>query len=127
MLLVHHFHESNPLNTELPIDVLQCNVHCQETATKAIYISLTIKSCHKKQNKRNFSSLLAAHALSGCDTVRRTLPRMYGIGKKKALQFLRAQYGIENLGKTHPNILWETIENASIKFVCGLPIWWEGK
>ena len=70
VLLVHHFHESNLLNTELPIDVLQCNVHCQETATKAIYISLTIKSCHKKQNKRNFSSLLAAHALSGCDTVR---------------------------------------------------------
>ena len=45
---------------------------------------------------------------------------MYGIGKKKALQFLRAQYGIENLGKTDPNISWETIENASIKFVCGL-------
>ena len=45
---------------------------------------------------------------------------MYGIGKKKALQFLRDQYGIENLGKTDPNISWETIENASIKFVCGL-------
>ena len=86
-----------------------------ETATKAISISHTIKSLPPNI----VSSLLAAHALSGCDTV----PQMYGIGKKKALQFLKSQadlYDIGDLGKTDPNISWETIENGCIKFIRGL-------
>ena len=45
---------------------------------------------------------------------------MYGIGKKKAMQFLKSQYSvcdIGGLGTIDPNISWETIETGCINFI----------
>ena len=51
--------------------------------------------------------MLAAHVLSGCDTVR----QLFGIGKKKVIKLLKGQdnnaNGIGQLGNIDPDIPWD--------------------
>ena len=56
-------------------------------------------------------SLLAVHALSGCDTV----PQMSRIGKKTALKVLRNKVGLSSLGEN--DVPFETVINECCKFV----------
>ena len=64
--------------------------------------------------------MLAAHVLSGCDTVR----QLFGIGKKKVLKLLKGQdnnaNGIEQLGNIDPDIPCDNTERGCISFICGL-------
>ena len=68
--------------------------------------------------------MLAAHVLSGCDTV----PQLFGIGKK-AIKLLKGQdnnaNGIEQLGNIDPDIPWDNTERGCISFICGLYAVWK--
>ena len=102
VLLLHHYDQHDLSNIDPPVDVL---MQYPPSASKAISILHTLNSLPSKV----VSSLLAAHVLSGCDTV----PQFFGIGKKKTIKFLKTQdfYDIENLGNTDPDILWQNIES----------------
>ena len=64
--------------------------------------------------------MLAAHVLSGCDTV----PQIFGIGKKKVMKLLKGQdnnaNGIEQLGNIDPDIPLDNTKRGCISFICGL-------
>ena len=64
------------------------------------------------------ANLLAAHCLSGCDTV----SQMFSIGKKKVVKVLMHNMGpdLEHLGDTNPQLPWSIIEDECIPFVCAL-------
>ena len=106
LLLLYHYQESELRKKD--IDIIMQN---PATSAKAISIRNTIESLSPTM----VSSLLSAHALTGCDTV----PQMYGIGKEAAIKLLNAQDldGMGLLGNTDPNILWETIERGCIEFI----------
>ena len=106
LLLLYHYQESELHKKD--IDVI---MQYPATSAKAISIRNTIESLSPTM----VSSLLSAHALTGCDTV----PQMYGIVKKAAIKLLNAQDhdGMGLLGNTDPNILWETIERGCIEFI----------
>jgi len=57
------------------------------------------------------SSIIPAHALSGCDSV----PKMYGIGKKKVFKVLQHWNQLEKLGDV--NATKESVLEESTKFV----------
>ena len=109
LLLLYHYQENELQGKD--IDIL---MHYPVTSIKATSIPNTVESLSPKL----ISSLLSAHALSGCDTV----PQLYGIGKKTAIKLLKTQNhdGIELLGNVDPNIPWETIERSCVKFICKL-------
>lgn len=112
VLLVHHYDQNDLSSIEPSVDVL---MQYPPSAPKAISILQTINSLPSNV----VSSVLAAHVLSGCDTV----PQLFGIGKK-VIKLLKAkdnhEYDIEHLGNTKPDIPWENIENGCINFICGL-------
>ena len=57
--------------------------------------------------------LLAAHALSGCDTV----AKPYCIGKKTAIKFLQKGYRLDKLGYTQAN--FEDVIKEATLFITG--------
>ena len=71
ILLVHHFHAQELQKMQPPVEVL---MQSTSYTSKPISIAQTVGSLLKDL----IISLLAAHALTGCDTV----PQMFGIGKK---------------------------------------------
>ena len=83
------------------------------SAQTAISIPKTIESLPSTV----VSSVLAAHVLSGCDTV----PQLFGIGKKKVIKLLKGQdnnaNGIEQLGNIDPDIPWNNTERGCISFI----------
>ena len=72
VLLLHHYDQHDLSTIDPPVDVL---MQYPPSAPKAISVLQTINSLPSGV----VSSLLAAHVLSGCDTV----PQMFGIGKKQ--------------------------------------------
>ena len=115
VLLLHYFGKNNLRHRLPPVDILMQN---PATTTKAISILNTFDSLQPHV----VSSLLAAHALSGCDTV----PQMFGIAKKKVINLLKSNRGREislvlnYLGNTDPQLPWGSIEEDSIKFIQSL-------
>ncbi|MCP4459020.1 MAG: hypothetical protein GY816_13510 [Cytophagales bacterium] len=112
VLLVHHYDKSRISELHPPVEVL---MQYPPSSPKAISISTTINSLPSKV----VSSLLAAHVLTGCDTV----PHMFGIGKKTALNFLfreHTDFNVEELGNTDPSLQWETVERGCVDFIRGL-------
>lgn len=63
------------------------------------------------QHEGDVDSLLALHALSGCDTV----PQMSGIGKKKALNALRKGNILSNLGNIDSPL--QSVVNEACQFI----------
>ncbi len=109
VLLVHHYHKSRISEMYPPVEVL---MQYPPSSPKATSISNTINSLPP----RVVSSLLAAHVLTGCDTV----PQMFGIGKKTALNVLfrdQTDFNVEELGNTDPSLQWETVEKGCVDFV----------
>lgn len=111
LILIHHFHRYKLKQRRPPVDVL---MNPTSSSTKSISIRNTVDSLQEDV----ISNLLAAHALSGCDTV----PQMFSIGKKKVIKVLMA--GARNgtllkcLGDLDPDLSWEAIEQQCEKFVC---------
>ena len=72
-VLLRHFYKLMNMNAEVLLEGFNNNKH--------------IISIHKtvEENMSIVSSLLSAHALSGCNTV----PIMFGIGKGKLIKVLR--------------------------------------
>ena len=64
-----------------------------------------------EQHSADIESLLALHALSGCDTV----PQMSGIGKKKALNALRKGNLLQKLGNI--DISFQSIVDEACQFI----------
>ena len=110
LILLHHFHRYRLILQLPPVDVL---MNPTSSSTKSISIRKTVESLREDV----ISNLLAAHALSGCDTV----PQMFSIGKKKLITVLMS--GSRNgtllkcLGDLDSDLSWEAIEHQCEKFV----------
>ena len=113
VILIHHYRQQRLSEKVPPVDVLTQYPPSAQTATS---IPKTIESLPSAV----LSSVLAAHVLSGCDTV----PQLFGIGNKKVIKLLKGQdnnaNGIEQLGNTDPDIPWDNTERGCISFICGL-------
>lgn len=115
VLLLHYFRKENLRQKQPPVDIL---MQSPLSSTKAISIRDTCDSLPPFL----VSSLLAAHALSGCDTV----PQMFGFAKKKVLNLLKSErgseicLGLKDLGNIDVQIPWSTIEESGINFVRAL-------
>ena len=102
LILLHHFHRYRLIQRLPPVDVL---MNPTSLSTKSIPIRNTVESLREDV----ISNLLAAHALSGCDTV----PQMFSIGKKKVIKVLMS--GSMNgkllkcLGDLDSGLSWEAI------------------
>ena len=99
VILLHHYHQQELSEKVPPVDVL---MQYPPSAQTAISIPKTIESL----SSTVVSSVLAAHVLSGCDTV----PQLFGIGKK-VIKLLKGPdnnaNGIEQLGNIDPDIPWD--------------------
>ena len=105
VILLHHYCQQQ-LSEKVPtVDVL---MQYPPSAQTAISIPTTTESLPSTV----VSSVLAAHVLSGCDTV----SQLFGIGKKKVIKLLKGQdnnaNGIEQLGNIDPDIPWDNTERG---------------
>ena len=80
VILLHHYCQQQFSEKVPPVDVL---MQYPPSAQTAISRPKTIESLPSTV----VSSVLAAHVLSGCDTV----PQLFGIGKKKVIKLLKGQ------------------------------------
>ena len=85
-----------------------CNVLMEGTSGERKVISIREAT---EKHKSNIESLVALHALSGCDTV----PQMSGIGKKKALNSLMKGNSLILLGNTEEP--FDLIVDECCKFI----------
>ena len=113
VILLHRYHQQQLSEKVPPVHVL---MQYPPSAQTAISIQKTIESLPATV----MSSVLAAHVLSGYDTV----PQLFGIVKKKVIKLLKGQNnnanGIEQLGNFDPDIPWDNTERGCISFICGL-------
>jgi len=96
-VLLLHFYQTENLN---------CNIIMESTSRdrKVVDIRLTVE-----KHKEIIPHLLAAHAVSGCDTV----AQYWGIGKGTAVKKLQAGYKLVLLGETNAPTA-DVIQEASV-------------
>ena len=98
VLLMHYYH----------LFKWNCDVLMEGTSGERRVISIREAV---GQHSADIESLLALHALSGCDTV----PQMSGIGKKKALNALRKGNLLQKLGNIDESL--QSIVDEACKFI----------
>ena len=98
ILLMHFYHQYK----------WSCTVLMEDTGGDRRVISIP-EAVHKHRDK--VESLVALHALSGCDTV----PQMSGIGKKKALNALAKGNSLHLLGNI--DVSFDLVLEESCKFI----------
>jgi hypothetical protein len=114
VILLYHFQKEKLFLMRPTVEILMQNP--SSTPTKAISISDTYDSIPSHL----VSSLIAAHALSGCDTV----PQMFGIAKKKVINLLKSNKEIclllDQIGNIDPAVPCSTIQTIGVQFVQAL-------